>query len=114
MQVRTLPIRVFFSPRITILEAIHRRIPLPMRDPTILDDSLLLLRGSTPYWCSTGTGLVLVYLGTPTERRMKLPSGELDLNGFPRRGDSATLLAAASDNLRGIVSATKLRKDEVR
>lgn len=45
---------------------------------------------------------------------MKLPSGELDLNGFPRRGDSATLLAAASDNLRGIVSATKLGKDEVR
>lgn len=44
MQARTLQIRVSFSPRITMLEAIHRRIPLPMRDPTILDGPLLLLR----------------------------------------------------------------------
>jgi len=27
----------------TMLEPIHRRIPVPMRDPTILDGPLLLL-----------------------------------------------------------------------
>jgi hypothetical protein len=49
MQARTLPIFGSSSARITMLEAIHRRIPVPMRDPTILDGPLLLLRGSTPY-----------------------------------------------------------------